>query len=172
MKADGTPVGKAEGQIAPATRGTLVRVPLGFDLDGPWRANLTVGTGRDRVQDSIVVAESTAGLVGDATVYRAMPSPRAPLVPAADMRFLRTERIHIEWPRLGELDRRDARLLGRNGQPLPVPVAVTEREVDGRVSVAADLNLAPLTDGEYAIELTVGSGATVEKRVVAIRVSR
>ena len=71
-----------------------------------------------------------------------------------------------------ELDRREARLLGRNGEPLPVPVTLTEREVNGRPVVAADVNLAPLTDGEYAIELTVGAGATVEKRVVAIRVSR
>ena len=38
------------------------------------------------------------------------------------------------------LDRREARLLGRNGQPLAVPVSVTEREVLGRPGVAADLN--------------------------------
>ncbi len=35
----------------------------------------------------------------------------------------------------------------------------------GEVSVAADLNLAPLADGEYAIELVVGSGGETERRV-------
>jgi hypothetical protein len=171
-KADGTAVGKADGEIAPATRGTVVRVPLGFDLDGPWRANIVVGTGRDRLQDSIEVGEGSGVLIGDPVVFRATPSPRSPLIPAADFQFRRTERVHVEWARLAELDRREARLLSRDGKPLAVPVNVTEREVDGRVAVAADLNLAPLADGEYAIELVVGSGGETERRVVAIRVTR
>lgn len=171
-KVDGTPVGKGQAEIAPATRGTVVRVPLGFDLDGPWRARVTVGSGRDRLQDSIEVGESTGVLVGDPIVFRATPSPRSPLIPAADFQFRRTERVHVEWARLSELDRREARLLGRDGAPLAVPVNLTEREVDGRVSVAADLNLAPLADGEYAIELVVGSGGETERRIVAIRVTR
>jgi VWFA-related protein len=171
-KADGTAVGKSEGQIAPATRGTVVRVPLGFDLDGPWRARITVGAGRDRLQDSVEVREGTGALVSDAIVYRATPSPRSPLVPAADFRFRRTERVHVEWARLADIDRREARLLGRDGKPLAVPVAVTEREVDGQVFVAADVNLAPLVDGEYAVELVVGGGGETERRVIAIRVTR
>ena len=172
LKTNGTAVGKAEGTVEPATRGAIVRVPLGFDLDGPWRANVTVGAGRDRLQDSIEVAESSGALVGDPLLFRATPSPRSPLMPAADFRFRRTERVHVEWSRFGELDRREARLLARDGKPLAVPVTVTEREADGRVSVAADLNLAPLADGEYAIELTVGRGTETERRVVAIRVTR
>jgi hypothetical protein len=171
-KADGTAVGAGEGQIAPATRGTVVRVPLGFDLDGPWRARITVGAGRDRLQDSVEVREGTGALVSDAIVYRATPSPRSPLVPAADFRFRRTERVHVEWARLADIDRREARLLGRDGKPLAVPVAVTEREVDGQVFVAADVNLAPLVDGEYAVELVVGGGGETERRVIAIRVTR
>jgi hypothetical protein len=147
-------------------------VPLGLDLAGPWRANITVGEGRDRLQDSLEVAESAGALIGEPVVYRATPSPRSPLIPVADFQFRRTERVHVEWPRLGEIDQREARLLGRTGQPLAVPVKVTERDVDGRVSVAADLNLAPLTDGEYAIELVVGRGHETERRVVAIRVTR
>jgi hypothetical protein len=64
------------------------------------------------------------------------------------------------------------RLLGRDGKPLAVPVALTERQRAGRAAFAADLNLAPLTDGEYALELTVGSGDRTERRIVAIRVTR
>lgn len=172
QKADGTAVGTGEATIAPATRGALVRVPLGLDLEGPWRANITVGEGRDRLQDSLEVAESGGALIGEPVVYRATPSPRSPLIPVADFQFRRTERVHVEWPRLAETDQREARLLGRTGQPLAVPVTLTERDVDGRVNLAADLNLAPLTDGEYAIELVVGRGAESERRVVAIRVTR
>ena len=50
----------------------------------------------------------------------------------------RIERVHVEWAIAGELDQRLARLLGRNGQPLAIPVAVTERETDGRKVVAVD----------------------------------
>ena len=73
-------------------------------------------------------------------------------------------------PIAGDLDQRSARLLSKTGQPLAIPVAVTERETDGRRVVAADLNLAPLSAGDYVIELTVGRGATSEVRLVAFRV--
>jgi VWFA-related protein len=171
-KANGEPVGTGRSRIEPATRGTLVRVPLGFDLMGPWRATVVIGAGADRIQDGIEFGESTGLLLGDPVVYRARPSPRAPLYAAADSRFRRTERVHIEWPVFDALDRREARLLSREGQPLAVPVTVTEREVDGVAQVAADLNLAPLTDGDYVIELVIGRGGETQRALVAIRVLR
>jgi len=172
LTASGTPVGRAEGAVAPATRGALVRVPLGADREGPWRANVTVGAGRDRLQDSLVIAGRPGALVEEAVVFRATPSPRSSLVPVADFLFRRTERVHVEWTLVAELDRRQARLIGRDGRPLAVPLNVTERQIDGSASVAVDLNLAPLTQGEYAIELAVGRGTATERRVVAIRVLR
>jgi hypothetical protein len=110
--------------------------------------------------------------LGDPVVYRARPSPRAPLYAAADSRFRRTERVHVEWQVFDVLNRREARLLSREGQPLAVPVTVTERDVDGLPQVAADVNLAPLTDGDYVIELVVGSGAETQRALVAVRVVR
>ena len=93
---------------------------------------------------------------------RARPTRRrSPSTVVAGAEYRRTERVHIEWPILKPLDRREARLLGRDGQPLAVAVAVTEREVDGRPSLSADATLGPLAPGDYVIELTVGAaGAT------------
>ena len=71
---------------------------------------------------------------------------------------------------LTALDQRIARLLDRRGQPLALPVTVTERDSDGRAVVAADLILGPLAEGDYVIELVVGSGAETERRFVAIRI--
>jgi VWFA-related protein len=172
MGADGAVAGAAEGAIQPGSRGVIVRVALPDGSSGPWRANVTAGSGRDRRQDSVAIATNSRALAGPPVVYRATPSPRSPLMPVADFRFRRTERVHVEWTRLSDIDRREARLLGRDGRPLAVPVNLTEREAGGRASIAADVNLAPLTDGEYAIELTVGSGDRVERQVVAIRVTR
>ena len=86
--------------------------------------------------------------------------------------FTTPERARVEWPVLTSLERRDARLLGRNGQPLAIPVTVTERPSNGSTVLAADLNLAPLTEGDYVIELTVGTAGATEQRRVAIRVIR
>jgi hypothetical protein len=105
-------------------------------------------------------------------LFRATPSSRSPLYPVADSEFRRTERVHLEWPIHTPLDGRDARLLGRDGKPLPVPVTVTERDVDGAPRLAVDVNLAPLADGNYFIELTAAAGGTATTSYVAIKVTR
>ena len=84
--------------------------------------------------------------------------------------FRRTERVHVDWPITGPLDRREARLLGRNGQPIAVNITLTEREVDGRLMLGLDALLAPLAPGDYVIEVTATIGTTTETRLVGIRV--
>jgi hypothetical protein len=82
--------------------------------------------------------------------------------------FRRTERLHVEWPVLEPLDQHAARLLDRRGQPMAVNVTVTQNtEV-----MSADLNLAPLAEGDYLIELTAGSASTRERLLLAFRVVR
>jgi hypothetical protein len=39
-------------------------------------------------------------------------------------------------------------------------------------NVAVDLNLAPLAEGDYLIELAAGAGGQVERRLLAFRVIR
>jgi hypothetical protein len=95
--------------------------------------------------------------------------------PQSDCRraaFRRTERVAVEWPLSGAIDRREARLLGRDGRPLLVDVTLNERSSSGVAVLAADLNLAPLTAGDYVIEVTAGAGASAETKLVAIRVVR
>ena len=167
----GTAVGTAEGRIEPGARGASIRVPIPAGSAGPWRVTSRV-TGGETLQDRIDIARSTGTLAGDALVFRASPIGQSPLRAVADMQFRRTERLHVEWAALGALDRREARLLGRNGSPIPVPITITEREVNGQPVVAADLNLAPLTEADYVIELTVGRGTETERKLIAVRVVR
>jgi VWFA-related protein len=168
--AGGVRVGTASATIDPGARSTVVRVAA-IAGDGPWNAlaRVTGGTADD-LDGRAEIRRVPATLVGEPLVFRATPAPASPLRAVADFRYRRTERVHVEWPVLAALDRREARLLDRNGQPLPVPVNLTERDVNGRPSVAADVNLAPLTAGDYVIELTVGSGAGTERKLIAIRV--
>ena len=167
--ASGDAVGTAAGRVAPASRGVFVKVPLGAS-EGPWRVVTTARNGAVHVEDRVDVRPVSNRLVADAWLFRATPAPASPLRAVADFQYRRTERVHIEWPMVSSLDRREARLLDRIGAPLPVPVNLTERASNGRQVVAADLNLAPLSAGDYVIELTVGSGTATETRLLAIRV--
>jgi hypothetical protein len=144
-------------------------VPLGAAASSA-RVVTKISTGGESLHDTAEISRGLAGLTGDAVMYRGRPAATSPLRPVADLQYRRTERVHVEWAFTGELDQRSARLLSRTGQPLAIPVTVTERETDGRKVVAADLNLAPLSAGEYVIELTVGKGTATTVRLVAFRV--
>ena len=148
-------------------------VPLSAAPAGPLTFRVTAKTGTAPPVDGRVDARpNPSTLLGDAVVFRASPAGTSPLRPAADFQFRRTERVHVEWPIRGTLDRREARLLNRSGQPLAVPVTVTERDSGGRRTLAADLLPAPLADGDYVIELTAGGAGEPERRYVAVRIVR
>jgi len=171
--AAGTAVGNGTGKIEPNTRGVLVRVPLTMaTANGPWRVSARVTGAGGTLDDRIDVKQPTGKLLGDTLVFRATPSGQSALRAVGDMQYRRTERVHLEWPILTALDRREGRLLGKDGSPIPVPINLTEREVNGQQMLAGDLLLAPLTEGDYVIEVTAGSGADAEKKLLAIRVVR
>jgi len=80
--------------------------------------------------------------------------------------------MHVEWTLAKPLDDRTARLLNRRGEPLAVPVALTERADGDRQVLAADLTLAPLADGDYVMEVTASSGGGKIQKLLAFRVVR
>jgi len=170
-------------RIEAGTRGVLVRLLVPPASAGQtaasqapptprlWQVTATIGSGADRLQERFEIRWATGTLLADPMPFRATPAPTSPLRAVADFQYRRTERIHIEWPLLASVDRKEARLIGRNGQPLPVPVTLSEKADNGQAVIAADLTLAPLAPGDYAIELTVGQGANSERRYVAFRVT-
>jgi hypothetical protein len=167
----GGAVTAGKGRIEPGTRGALVRVPAPAG-GGPYRVDVRATSGREELTERIEVAprEPNDALLGAPVLYRATPAASSPLRPVADMQFRRTERAHIEWPLLTPIDQRSARLLAKDGNPLPVPLTLTERDSNGTSVLAADLNLAPLAVGDYVIEVTVGAGSRSEKIFVALRI--
>ena len=64
-------------------------------------------------------------------------------------------------------------LLDRTGKTLPIPVTTGERTdpSTGQRWLTADLTLAPLGAGDYAIELTVQHGGEPVKILKAIHVT-
>jgi VWFA-related protein len=103
-----------------------------------------------------VVVPVAGGLLSQTGIAsRRGPSTGLQYLPTADARFRRTERIRLEIPRLTAEGIVSARLLSRDGSPLPLVVAVSERVEQQARLIVADLTLAPLAQGEYVIEVAL-----------------
>jgi hypothetical protein len=85
----------------------------------------------------------------------------------ADPRFVRSERIRLELP-TSSAEPATARVIDRTGQPMTVPVEVSERpDPSGSFRwVIVDLSLAPFGPADYAIEVTQGQA----RQMTAFRV--
>ena len=99
-----------QGEIAPGSRSTLVRVSAG-PAPGPWRVRVRLTKNGVSIEERLDVLPATGSLLGDPIAFRATPSPRSPLLPVADFEFRRGERLRVEWALLQPLDQRSARLL-------------------------------------------------------------
>ena len=112
----------------------------------------------------VVLTETTT--LGEAVMWRRGPTTGLQHRRTADPRFLRSERLRFEHA-TSLTGAAKARLLDRNGNPLNVPVQVTEREDTGGLRwVVVDASLAPFAPGDYAIEVTQGTA----KQVTGFRV--
>ncbi len=113
----------------------------------------------------VVLNQSTS--LGEAVLWRRGPTTGLQHRRTADPRFLRSERLRLEHATT-LTGAAKARMLDRNGNPLNVPVQVTEREdaAHGFRWIVVDAALAPFAPGDYAIEVTQGTA----KQVTGFRV--
>lgn len=169
----GTAVGEGSAKLTAPARGGMVRVETrGKGPDALRVVSKLIAAGRVLEDRTEVPAVAAAGSVGPAVLFRATPAATSPLRPVADLQYRRTERVHVQWGLVspGVLGERSARLLSRTGQPLAIPVRLTERDVEGRPVLAADVNLAPLAAGDYVIELKVTDASGPARTLVGFRV--
>jgi hypothetical protein len=80
----------------------------------------------------------------------------------ADPRFQRSERVRLEHATTAA-GTATARMLDRAGNPLQVPVQVTDRQDESGEFrwLIAEATLAPLAPADYAIELTLDDAEVV-----------
>jgi len=115
--------------------------------------------------------EDSGTLVGPPRLLRRGPTTGVKYVETARPTFRRTERLRLEVPVLGE-GRIAAELLDRNGKTMAVPVQSSLEPVEGAgMSWArAELVLAPLAPGDYAVRTSVTRGAERQDVVTAFRI--
>lgn len=167
--ADGEAITTTKARIDPGGRAATIRIPLQKKA-GPFEATVRVRNDMDAsAQDGVTVTRRSSTF-GDPLLYR-LATPTTPRA-AGSAQFRRTERIRVQWPLSGALDARSARLLGRDGVPLELPVALTEQQEGAVKFLVADLNLAPLTAGDYIIEVSGQAGGKPETAMFAFRVGR
>jgi hypothetical protein len=162
---------KAEAESKAAAEATPVTISAErADLDAALDllAGIRVGD-NDAFDMRRYLRPGLAPHLGAPVVSRATPSPRSPIVPVTAPTFRRNERLHVEWPITHPVASRTARIVGRDGNPVGVPVVLTEREA-APAQLVADAVLAPLGFGDYALELTVTIDGQPRRALLAFRV--
>jgi VWFA-related protein len=165
----------ARVSLKPGERTFLAALPLPAGTAGEIsvRARLSAPTGGALpLSDMLRVDAASSG--AQPLLFRRGVTTGNRLLPAADLRFSRTERVRLELPVGGDSKPGAGRLLDRTGQPMQVPVVVAERVDDatGQRWITADLVLAALAGGDYAVEIEVVEGGKTQKIISAIRVVR
>jgi VWFA-related protein len=166
----------AQVTLGPGDRSFSVSVPVPV-ADGATSLDVRARMlGAATSVDALTAVTSVALSGSDAQpmVFRRGPATGNRLVPAASFLFSRTERVRFEFATKPDTRLGAGRLLDRTGQPLAIPVAVSERTDDksGQHWTAADITLAALAAGDYALELTVSTGSGTERLLTALRVGR
>ena len=87
-----------------------------------------------------------------------------------DAAFRRNEHLRVETPLGGEPEAIAAELLDRTGRVLAVPVATRVAPAEGVVWAVAELPLAPLGTGDYAVRTAVVVGGARHESLTAFRV--
>lgn len=167
----------AEGELLAGQRAFVVTAPPGVELaPGRYivRVELQPPDGKAPLQTTTDAFVPTPDwlLSPSGLSARRGPSTGLQYVATADARFRRTERMRLEVPRSAAEGEVEARLLGRDGQALSLPITISERieANSGARLVVADLTLAPLAQGEYAVEITVAHGDRKESATYAFRI--
>jgi hypothetical protein len=165
LNAEGKPIAKGSATLEPGTFAVQIPItPAAPLVPGDYKVLIrTKGVAALGSTESFTFTLDGDPL-GTGTLFFRRFGTRE--IPTADLRFRRTERIVVETPASlgGDIS---ARLLGRTGLALNVPVTATIRnDADGTRWRRVEITLAPLAPGEYIVETTAG----MERTLTAFRV--
>ena len=163
VDASGRTVATGRAQIAPG--GTTARIALTSSTLAAGEYQLQIRTKGARAaapgSDVLRISVPAAPQAASALFFRRGPTTANRDMPTADLRFRRSERVRVDVP-TPAADAVTARVLDRNGNPLPIPVAAAVRDdPDGSRWQSAEVSLAPLAPADYLVELTTAAGRTL-----------
>ena len=103
--------------------------------------------------DTVAIERAEGTLLGKPLAYRAASAARRRYRPLAAFQFRRTERVRLEWPVLQAVESHAGAAARSHRQAAGHSADDRHPGVNGVPMVATDLNLAPLSNGDYLIEV-------------------
>jgi|SoiMethySBSTD1v2_1073268.scaffolds.fasta_scaffold00056_14 VWFA-related protein len=167
---DGTQVASQRVDVKPAGGAMTFQLPeTGGVPPGDYTVRIRLRSpvdGELALSDTSRVSIKEAAPLGEAVLWRRGPSTGPQHLRTADPRFQRNERVRLELA-TSSAEPATARVIDRNGQPMTVPVEVSERPDPGGFKwIVVDLVVAPFAPADYAIEVSQGQ----VKQMTAFRV--
>jgi VWFA-related protein len=161
----GATIGVARKAIAAGERDFLASISLDDASKAPSRIQV-----RLEPEGSAAVGLEVAPQVGEPLLLRrgAGSRPHA----AADFRFFRTETLAYRWILTTAESPGAGRILDRAGGPMPLSPTAAEETLEGARWMSGAIALAPLTTGDYLLELTKRNASGEVKSLVPFRVVR
>ena len=163
---DGSPAGMGRATIAAGGRFFLARLPLSGSAPGAYEIAVRLRLSGGAALLERVQAMRSPEAIGEPIAFRSGPQQNQQ--PVAMFLWWRTESIRFEAPLGADAAPPTGRLLDRAGNVMPVPVDVTIRDDAGSRWAVVTFKLAPLSPGDYILELVSGPA----RRFVALRVDR
>jgi VWFA-related protein len=110
------------------------------------------------------------GTIGKPLLFLRGPSSGPGWVATTDLRLRRTDRLRVDIPTETALEAMAIALLDRTGKPLAFPVALAERTEGGVRYVTGEIPLAPLTMGDYLLEVRCREASGDSAAILAFRI--
>jgi VWFA-related protein len=171
------PPWQVDVSLTPGQRTFQVSPPAGVTLaPGRYVMRVELTAEGDTIPLQMTVDVTVPGdewLVSESgLITRRGPATGLNYVPTADARFRRTERLRVEVPRAAGEMNVSARLLGRDGQPLALVPTLTDRvdPMSNQQLIVADVTLAPLAQGDYAVEVIAEQAGRTDSASFAFRI--
>jgi len=169
----GATAGAGRAIVAPGTASTRLTIaprvlpPGTYDLRVRSRSAASSTASNDSVR--VAVSDSLDG--SGAMFFRRGPATGNREIATADLRFHRNETLRVMTPASATAAPASARLLDRTGKGLAIPVMLSVvDESDGSRWLTAQAALAPLSTGDYLIEVSSSDGGAERRALVAFRV--
>jgi VWFA-related protein len=166
---DGATIATRSVTLEPGAGATesLIEAPIPRESEIVIRLRLVPAGGGLPVTDTLRLSP---GSRASPRLFRSGPTTGNRFVAAGSQRFLRRERVRVAVSLEDAGATVEAGLLDRTGATMRIPVASRVETLDGVPWAIGEVSLAPLSPGEYVVQLVVRKGETAARTLTGIRV--
>jgi hypothetical protein len=173
QSADGTKIDRRTGTLAGGQRSLNIDMGEVALPDGELvvRTRVKPTAGGLPVSDTIRLTTAADGDgPGVPVLWRRGPTTGIRYVATADKQFRRTERVRLELPLSEAVASTSAEVLDRAGKAMNIPVTTAIRSEGALTWATAEVSLAPLAAGDYALRLKTERAGKSSEVVTGFRV--